>query len=239
MNRIVFATFSDRGNREYNEDSLAFLCDGATGFFVLADGLGGHGRGEVASKIAVEKSAETHFSGGGLDECFLSAQNSIIDEQRKAGAFDEMKTTLCLLCIYNDKAQWGHVGDSRIYHFRDGRLIARTMDHSVPQMLVLSGEIKEKAIRNHPDRNRLLRVLGVEWETPRYELADETSVAAGDSFLLCSDGFWELIVEKQMMRCLKQSATPEQWLSQMEAAVLESGAGTNMDNYSAIAVYIR
>ena len=236
---VTFAYISKTGSREINEDSICARSENDRSFFALADGLGGHDRGEVASSIAVEKSSETFLSGSGLDECFWNAQNSILDEQGKTGAFDEMKTTLSLLRIEQDKAQWGHVGDSRIYHFSDGKLVGRTLDHSVPQMLVLSKEIKDKKIRNHPDRNRLLRVLGIEWESPRFELSDETIVASGDSFLMCSDGFWELIVEKQMMRCLKQSATPEQWLGQMEEIVQKAGAGKDMDNYSAIAVFIR
>ena len=236
---ITFAHTTKTGDRDINEDSVSVQVADDRYLFVLADGLGGHGHGEVASKLAAEKCAAVFLAGGGLDECFWSAQNGLLEEQRRLGTPDEMKTTLTLLHIDKDKVCWGHVGDSRIYHFSKGKLAARTLDHSVPQMLVISGEIREKAIRGHEDRNRLLRVLGIEWDSPKFELSEEMPLTPGDSFLLCSDGFWEWIVEKQMLRFLKQSPTPEQWLSLMDAEVLENGSGKNMDNYSAIAVFVR
>ena len=236
---ITFAEITKTGKREINEDCIRSHNEDALAFFILADGLGGHGRGEVASELAVEKCFEVLLSDGELGECFMGAQNLLLDEQRKQRAFDEMKTTLTVLVFKDGKVQWGHVGDSRLYHFSGNRIVDRTLDHSVPQMLVMAGEIREKAIRNHEDRNRLLRVLGIEWDSPKYELSDKIDTVSGDSFLLCSDGFWELIIEKQMTRFLKQSSTPERWLELMEDSVLKSGARTDMDNYSAIAVFVR
>ena len=133
----------------------------------------------------------------------------------------------------------GHVGDSRAYVFHHGKVKTRTLDHSIPQMLVLSREIKESQIRNHPDRNIVLRVLGVEWEEPMYELKEPMHLKNGQAFLLCSDGFWELIEEKQMCDLLKRSASPEEWLMQMAQVVKTNGMGRNMDNYSAIAVWCK
>lgn len=68
--------------------------------------------------------------------------------------------------------QWGHVGDSRLYYFKNGKIVKRTLDHSVPQMLVARGEIDEKEIRHHPDRNRLVRVMGMEWDEPKYQVSE-------------------------------------------------------------------
>lgn len=115
----------------------------------------------------------------------------------------------------------------------------RTKDHSVPQMLVNSGAIKEKDIRHHEDRSRLLRVMGTEWNTPKYQIMDEFDISAKSSFLLCTDGFWELIEEKEMGMCLKKSRSPKEWLSSMEQIIRQNGKGTNMDNYTAIAVFVR
>jgi serine/threonine protein phosphatase PrpC len=136
-------------------------------------------------------------------------------------------------------AQGGHIGDSRLYHFSHGRLKGRTLDHSVPQMLVATGEIREKDIRHHEDRNRLIRVMGIEWASPRYELGTAVKVSAGDAFLLCSDGFWEWIEEKEMQKLLKKSSTPVAWLEAMQEVTECHSAGTNRDNYSAIAVFIK
>ena len=114
----------------------------------------------------------------------------------------------------------------------------RTLDHSVPQMLVLTKEIKEKEIRNHPDRNRLLRVLGVSGDTPRFELSEIQKRKKQQAFLLCTDGFWELILEKEMWQCLKNAKTAQKWLEQMEEIICRRGEGQDMDNFSAIGVLL-
>lgn len=85
----------------------------------------------------------------------------------------------------------------------------------------------------------MLRVMGTEWENPKYQVMDGISLTKNSSFLLCSDGFWELIDEKMMCKTLKKADSPEKWLSDMETIVLKNGMGTNMDNYSAIAVFVR
>ena len=105
-------------------------------------------------------------------------------------------------------------------------------------MLVLAHEIKESQIRNHPERNTLLRVLGVDWEEPMYELMAPVPLKKCQAFLLCSDGFWELIEEDQMCDLLKRSATVQQWLKEMAQVVRENGRDRNMDNNSAIAVWV-
>jgi serine/threonine protein phosphatase PrpC len=102
---------------------------------------------------------------------------------------------------------------------------------------VRTREIKEKQIRFHPDRNKLLQVIGVPWTETPYEFSDSYSTNSFDAFLLCTDGFWELITEKEMCKCLKKSATPEEWIAKMEHIVCENGQGKEMDNYSAIAVF--
>ena len=109
----------------------------------------------------------------------------------------------------------------------------------MPQMLVNRGDIKEKDIRHHEDRSRLLRVMGTEWDRPKYQVVEGIKLTKRSSFLLCSDGFWELIDEKQMSKTLKKADSPQQWLAAMEEIILANGKGTNMDNYSAIAVFVR
>jgi serine/threonine protein phosphatase PrpC len=239
MKTITYAAISKPGNRAVNEDSISVLEKDGRYIFVLADGLGGHGRGEAASKLAVDASVKIFSDGNeNLGVCIGSAQDRLMSEQIKQNAQNEMKTTIVCLKFTDGKAQWGFVGDSRVYHFRRGKLVTRSLDHSVPQMLVASGEIKERDIRHHEDRNRLIRVLGIEWNSERYELSEETEAIGGDAFLLCSDGFWEWIVEKEMQRNLRAAGTPQRWLELMEAEVLKNGKNRNMDNYSAIAVYV-
>ena len=236
---ISFSSLTKTGGRDVNEDCILAYEESGRFLFALADGLGGHGRGDAASKLVTERCLEVFKDGGGIEDCFLDAQNSLLEEQRRLKAPEELKTTLTLLIIADDKACWGHAGDSRIYRFEDGKLTDQTTDHSVPQMLALAGEIRQKDIRHHEDRNRLLRALGIEWDGKICDVSESTGIQAGDSFLLCSDGFWEWIVEKRMSHLLKSSGSPEQWLSLMETEVLHNSAGKEMDNYSAITVFVR
>ena len=235
--------FTDAGERGNNEDHVGMLQIGAEFCFALADGLGGHGKGEVASQIAVEQAIATFAQlGAASEECMKEAmkrgQDLILETQKTDRAKSDMKTTFVLLLIGKDRIQWAHIGDSRLYYFDQKKLLKRTSDHSVPQMLVSAGELKEKQIRRHPDRNRLVRVMGVDWEEPKYQLEDSIPRKSGQAFLLCTDGFWEFINEKKMVSCLKKAKTPENWILQMKEIIIKQGKGQNMDNFSAIAVWV-
>lgn len=239
---VRFSMMSDKGSRPNNEDSIGMYEKDGDYCFLLADGLGGHGRGEVASGLAVDTCVEEFMNEGVdgefLDRAFLRAQERILKGQQEDRTAADMKTTLVILDISGDQIRWGHIGDSRLYYFQDRRIQTRTLDHSVPQMLVSIGEIREKQIRRHPDRNRLLRVLGVDEDELRYQLSEPLQRGSRQAFLMCSDGFWELIEEKKMESTFKRASTPDEWLEAMKAIVLKNGRNTDMDNYSAIAVWI-
>ena len=158
-------------------------------------------------------------------------------EQKLRNAKRKMKTTGVAIVTDDRNAYIGHVGDSRGYVFCRNKVKTRTLDHSIPQMLVLSREIKEDQIRNHPDRNTLLRVMGVEWDEAMYELMAPIPLRKCQAFLLCSDGFWELIDEREMCAQLKKANSVEEWLDNMVKIVRANGEGKNMDNFSAIAVW--
>ena len=233
---------SETGSRDNNEDSIAALETDIGSLFVVADGLGGHGKGEVASALATE-ALILDFSdyNGGIDsflpKAFTNAQTNIMHAQAtQSGNSNDMKTTCVALLISEGFAKIAHIGDVRAYVFYRNKILTRTRDHSVVEMLSVSGEIKEKHIRNHPDRNRLLRTMGIEWETPQYEIADELPISKCQAFLLCTDGFWELCTEKKMCSCLKKSSTANEWLEMMTLEVEANGINQNMDNYSAIAI---
>lgn len=237
---VEYSMFTDCGNREVNEDSIAYAEKNGAHCFVLCDGLGGHGKGDLASSFVTEFVIEYFKYSPNVDRFFNDvldkAQNGLLVEQKRIGARLEMKTTATVLVICGNKYRYAHIGDSRIYSFRKGKVIERTIDHSVPQMLVMAGDIKEKHIRRHPDRNKLLRVMGIEWENSKYEVCDVGELQSGDAFLLCSDGFWEPVTEKEMCKALKKSDSTETWMNSMVENARKNGAGTDMDNFSAIAV---
>lgn len=238
-----YTIISNIGNREQNEDYVNGIIEDATnsGFFVVADGLGGHGRGEVASQSVVESCLSCYRDSsdkeGFIEKTISCAQRVLLEKQIAENAQDEMKTTIVALLVLEDKVCWGHVGDSRLYYFKNRKLVSRTIDHSVPQMLALSGEIRDKDIRKHPDRNKVLRVMGTEWEDNQAELSEDIIREGGEAFLLCTDGFWENITEKEMIRCLKRSKTSGEWLEKMNCIVQKRGKKTDMDNNTALVVF--
>lgn len=238
---MQYESFTDSGSRPINEDCHGTAMNGTSSCFVLADGLGGHGGGNVASQCAVDVVcqlfAEQGYSDHFFEDAFREAQAVVLEKQREAHARSQMKTTMVILVLHEGKSFYAHVGDSRMYLFRNGKFKLRTIDHSVPQMLVLQGQIKECEIRHHPDRNKLMRVIGIKDDPPRYEVGKPVKNSGRQAFLLCTDGYWELIDEATMSELLRKSETPEQWIAQMNDVIRQNGKDTDMDNFTAIAVF--
>ena len=210
---------------------------------MVADGLGGHRGGADASRAAADALMDAYASA--LDAAMTpleqharalvdAADVAVKDAQRRC-TNDDMRTTLAVLVVDDGDAVWSHVGDSRIYRFRGGRIVDQTSDHSVPQLLVRTGEITADEVRHHPERSRLLRALG-QPEPPRPTVAARTPVMPGDAFLLCSDGWWELVLEAEMEDDLAASCgDPTAWIARMAERIRER-APTDHDNYSAVGV---
>ena len=237
---ITYSVITDKGERKINEDYTGVVELPDRYVFLLADGLGGHGNGDYASRFVVEriKTLLMEDSGRSIEECIQDSQDRLLEEQKRLKAENSMKTTITALDVHGTSARFFHVGDSRIYYFRKKKYEMRSMDHSVPQMLYMSGRIREKDIRHHEDRSKLIKVMGMPWNAPKYDVSKKIQCKEKDAFLLCSDGFWELVEEKTMSKLLKRSASPKEWLAAMQQEILKNGTGTNMDNYSAIAVMI-
>ena len=234
------AQCSLKGARPYNEDTVLGTEAGNGFLAVVADGLGGHGGGNIASRVAAENLlegylADPHVSREGLQALFDRANRAVLEKQN---AEMRMQSTVVSLFYDGERLAFAHAGDSRLYHFLDGRLVFQTVDHSVTQMAALAGEISEKQIRFHEDRNRVLRTLGGE-ETIRAEIRiEEYRVSSRDAFLLCTDGFWEFVWEEEMAVDLCKSAGPQEWLTYMIARIGGRMNGKN-DNFSAVALFGR
>ena len=239
---IDYYIFTNQGDRNYNEDySLVRIC-GENSCFIVNDGLGGCGKGEIASAL-VAKSIESHIMDGiednFLKSSFCLAEHQLEEKQKENISLNSMKTTSVVLSINNNYAQWAHIGDSRLYYFRQNRIKERTLDHSVPQMLVNMKEIKEKDIRFHKDRNRLLKAIGNGDPNLEPTISRKYKLSSKTAFLLCTDGFWELIDEKEMIGCLRRTSNAKDWVKEMGAIVVSRGKGNNMDNVTAIGVRIK
>ncbi len=230
---FIYASYTDSGNRENNEDSLGLFPSGGGLLALVADGLGGHADGEVASRLAVD-SVRTELEAAEPEEdtlayALIHADTAIRDT--RTGAL----TTLAALWLKDTLAVEAHVGDSRVYQFRDGRILFQSVDHSLVQMAALVGKLPPEEIRHHKDRNKLFRVLGEDSEEPKVDSA-ELTVRPGDRFLICSDGFWEPVTEEAMLRTLQDAQTPEGWLTAMREIVTAAG-DPKQDNNTAICIF--
>jgi serine/threonine protein phosphatase PrpC len=196
-----YAQQSERGGREYNEDCCDMLANKNKQryCYVIADGLGGHQGGKIASKLLVNyiinnflritnKNLKTE-----LTAILQEANNLILDEGKKSYQMQDMKTTCVVLIILNGFAYWAHVGDSRLYIVRQNKIIHQTEDHSVVQALVKMGDITPEEIPNHPQRSQLLKVLGTKYELTPTIVSEGLKLHREDCLLLCTDGFWEYI----------------------------------------------
>ena len=209
----------------------------------MADGLGGHKGGEIASRLAVEEIVNQFtqypdFSLSAIRGYIESAQNAVLLKQKESFELNTMRTTIAVLMSNNKKVLWAHVGDTRLYFFRSGKIIFQSKDHSVPQALADAGEISPDQIRFHEDRNRLLRALGTDGKLrPSFQEKKKT-IKHEDAFLICTDGFWEYVSEAEMENALKDSSTPDVWLKKMEGILLGKVQGKH-DNYSGIVIFVK
>ncbi len=236
--RFDTARLSHPGERAYNEDAA----DYRDGCWVVADGLGGHSGGEVASRVAVEALLATWDPTAPLDHATLTnaitaATAAIHQRQAAEPGLSGMRTTLVVLATDGERALWAHIGDSRLYLLRGGRVWVQTEDHSVPQALVRAKELAPAEVRHHPDRNRLLRVVGDD-KPLRPELpAAPVALQAGDAFLLCSDGFWEGVTEGEMEVALAKARDAADWLARMTLGLRRKDQ-PGQDNYTALAILV-
>ncbi|MGD8567275.1 MAG: protein phosphatase 2C domain-containing protein [Gammaproteobacteria bacterium] len=200
------------GNRKSNQDRIGVVETPDAVLLVLADGLGGHAGGDVAAETVVD-CAFRHFNnadkpirnpGNFLKHVILRTQREILDLAASCDPPLQAKST-CVLCIIQDGfAHWAHVGDSRLYVIREGKVIKRTQDHSRVEELFQKGVISEKEKRSHPDKNLLTRCIGSETHRPQPQIAPAFPLQKNDVILLCSDGLWSPLSDQDIVRGLKQ-----------------------------------
>lgn len=232
---------SKAGGRKNNQDYCAYVEAESCYCFALADGLGGHRGGATAARTIVKGTldafkANPSMSVKSLKEYLENARLAFIAERAKDKALAGMKATLVVVVADHKEALWSHIGDSRFYLFRSDKIVIQTRDHSVPRHLVDSEEISEEQIRFHEDRNRLTRAFDGD-SIERMVITEKPFLlSSNDALLLCSDGFWEYVLEEEMLSDLKVSDHPADWLNLMEARLIDS-ADAKHDNYSALAVF--
>ena len=241
---LVWSTVSAPGMRTPNEDALADGQRDNMVCFVMADGAGGHARGDVAARTVVETVRghflrEAEFSQQALRH-YISAAGAAVELGKRQPGQHDMSATVALLLIdqRQRRALWSHLGDTRIYLFRDGRARQLTKDHSVAQQFVDAGYVAPEQLRGHPQRHLLFAAIGAEHVVPAETGSDALVLLHGDAILICTDGFWESVLEADMESCLAAADSSAAWLTAMCAVGHRnaSAAAKPRDNFSACAI---
>ena len=233
---INYSTYSSIGGRRKNEDVVQIVSYPESVAVFVADGAGDHRNGDAASRMAVNAVSGEICDGAAsrmlLERAIAKANEKLLLTQPDGNS---MRTTIAVLWMNDDQAWAAHVGNTRLYQFRDGRIAYQSADHSAAQLSVMLGEIEEKEIRGHGDCRRLTRALGARANVKIDSV--KLDVKPGDAFLLCSDGFWELIWEEEMLKDLQLAKDAQKWLAAMKTRV-ERRSKPRSDNHTAAAIMV-
>ena len=231
--------------RESNEDSFKVIeaLGGLPWIFVIADGVGGHNAGEVASRIAVEEACKyimtnkSEFSikndeheeenmGNALIRIFSHVNDAIYSASNEENNLRRMATTLTITFVYGNKLYIGHVGDSRVYLIDNEGIVRITKDHSYIEELLNNGAITVEEAKNHPERNKITRAVGYE----RVVMPDiYTCFARNDSFLLmCTDGLTHMVEEEEIRRIIAESTEPQEACDILVKTANQNGGKDNI-----------
>ena len=233
---------SRQGKRANNEDRIAYCYSRDAVLMVVADGMGGHFYGEVASQIAVQylTAAFQREAQPALADPFLflhkgmtNAHHAILDFVNENKLKDSPRTTCVACVIQNNIAYWAHVGDSRLYHIRKHHVIGMTRDHSRVRLLVDQGVISEKEAETHPDKNKVYTCLGGN-QLPEIEFSKKTPLESGDFLILATDGVWGPIDTETLISSIEEGNFMQAVPRLLDKS--ELAGGPHGDNLSIIAV---
>lgn len=200
---------------------------------IVADGMGGHASGEVASQMAVELISEYYYADNSLTpadalrNAIELANREIHTTSLSAEEYYGMGTTVIALVLQENTAFSAHVGDSRLYRFRGRGLEMLTIDHSQVMEMVRHGIITMEQARNHDDKNVILRAVGTQEEV-EVEVSEAFAFETGDTFLLCSDGLNDMLDDEEIAQILANETDIHSACEQLIAAAKESGGHDNI-----------
>lgn len=231
---------SRQGPRQYNQDRLAYSYSKDALLLVVADGMGGHRHGEIAAQLAVTTMTDA-FQRLAVPTLPSPAKFLIDHMQQIHDMIDQLtqerelveapRTTIVAAVVQRGVLYCAHVGDSRLYHFRDGHLLYRTEDHSIVQSLYSKGMINKDEMSTHPYRHKVYSCLGGD-VPPKIDLSDRHELVEGDTILLCTDGVWGAVTDQQIKRILNSPSITDGVTALLDVA--ENTSQEQGDNMSAI-----
>jgi len=240
--RFTIFQESRKGSRKVNQDRIAYTFSRDALLLVVADGMGGHAGGEIAAQIAVRLFIERFQQEAKpvLKNPLKFLQDTMVRAHAALGSYAnqfsmlETPRTTCVACLVQaGHAYWAHVGDSRLYLFRQGGLIGATKDHSKVQYLVDQGIIGADEIGQHPDRNKIFSCLGGLVD-PVIDLSRRTPLRNGDVIVMCTDGLWAVFDQREIATWL--TSTPILTTAPQMMREGEKRGGQDGDNLSGIVV---
>jgi protein phosphatase len=224
--RIRSGRATDQGrSRENNEDAL--LVDENNRLYAVADGMGGHAAGEVASRTAIEALRAAYAAGTPIDAAIERAHNAVLERAATDDDLAGMGTTMTAVTVKGPRQLLvGHVGDSRAYLLREGTLERVTEDHSLVEQLVREGRLTSEQAEAHPQRAIVTRALGVE---PDVEVDTYTvDVESGDRMIICSDGLNTMLRDRDVERIARTETDPQRAAETLVAAANDAGGEDNI-----------
>jgi serine/threonine protein phosphatase PrpC len=233
---LAVAARTDTGRmRRGNEDNLHADANEHRGLFIVADGMGGHAAGEIASQMAVDVLSSELKDVNDLTspEALKLANRTVYQRTTKELEKSGMGSTASALLLSDTHYLIGHVGDSRIYLVRDGNMRQLTKDHSLVQEQVDAGLITPEQARHHPQSNVITCCIGMSGDIDPDVIPGETKV--GDVFLLASDGLTGMVDDRRLFQLLQSRASPERIVNAMISDANNNGG---IDNITAIVVKV-
>lgn len=238
--RFSVYQISRKGGREKNEDRMGYCYTRESGLFALADGMGGHPEGEVASQLALQTMAALYQRDARpslpdpirfLQDAVTAGHQQLLRYAAEKGLIDTPRTTVVACVLQGNTAYWAHCGDSRLYVVRDGRLVARTRDHSYSELQDSLSTVVPLVERYN--RNVLFTCLGSPGR-PVVDTAGPFMLQEGDRIMLCSDGLWGTVDDDIITRNLAARPISDAVPELVEEA-LRNG-GPKCDNVTVLAV---
>jgi serine/threonine protein phosphatase PrpC len=230
--KIEYAKVSAVGDREDNQDRAAIVVAEDAAIMLVFDGMGGHENGAQAAEIGL-RIVQDEFMASELPlfdpQGFLyTAMARAHDEVVKIGsdlAVDFRPRATCAVCLIQESGSWwGHIGDSRIYHMREGKMLKRSRDHSHVEVLIQEGAITEEEALDHPMRNFVECCIGGDAPVPDMSITRKMPLEPGDVLLACSDGLWSGTTDDEMA---DMATSPENSLAENLKALSVKALTTN------------
>lgn len=241
--QLSVAAGTDVGRiRAGNEDSLYADADQERGLFIVADGMGGHAAGEVASEMAVQivardltdvRDVSQETAGPRMAEALKAANRAIYERTIEEADKQGMGTTASCLMMGQGRYLIGHIGDSRVYLLRDGVFRQVTKDHSYVQEQVDAGFLTPEQARYHPYSNVITRCVGANAAVEADILTGD--IQSGDVFLVASDGLTGMVEDPQLKKIMESQQTPG---AMVAAMITEANRRGGLDNITAIVVQV-